>query len=316
MSAGRNVAALDCGSNSTRLLISDPEGNALVREMHVTRLSEGVDQTGELQQAALERNFQQLATYRELMDQHKVGEGLLVATSAVRDANNGEEFLRRASALTGVEARLLSGDEEARLSFQGATADLPFSAEPYLILDVGGGSTELAVPVEGRLRSFSMQLGCVRVAERTLGTEPATAEKIADTWLMVRGELDRAFREEPLFGEVVGKVKLIGLAGTVATLIQLAQGVDEYRREAVHHQRATLSQVREWRERLSGESADVRLQHAGMSAGREDVLHAGLFVLEEVMVRFGVTELLSSENDILDGIIQLLLSSDPNQVLV
>ena len=312
MSAPRAVAALDCGSNSTRLLISDLEGNALVREMHVTRLSEGVDRTGELQRAALERNFNQLRTYRQLMDEHDVVEGLLVATSAVRDASNGQEFLARASEITGVEARLLSGGEEARLSFVGATADLPGSTTPYLIVDVGGGSTELAVPVEGMLRSFSMQLGCVRVAERALGLGTPTTTEIASTWRMVREELDRAFTHEPFFSQVVGGVRLIGLAGTVATLVQLANGIDQYSREALHHQRATLAQVREWRERLCSESPAERLQHPGMSSGREDVLHAGLFVLEEVMTRFGVSKLLSSENDILDGIIISLLSPEPN----
>jgi exopolyphosphatase / guanosine-5'-triphosphate,3'-diphosphate pyrophosphatase len=312
MSETRNIAALDCGSNSTRLLISDSHGNALVREMHVTRLSEGVDRTGELQSVALERNYNQLRAYRQLMERHNVTGGLLVATSAVRDAKNGQDFLEQASAITGVDARLLSGSEEARLSFQGATADLPLSSEPYLIVDVGGGSTELAVPVGGMLRSFSMQLGCVRVAERTLGLGVPTEEQIIETWRMVREELDRAFAHEPLFQEVVGRVKLIGLAGTVATLIQLANGVSNYSREALHHQRASLSQVQEWRARLSGESPAERLLHPGMSSGREDVLHAGLYILEAVMVRFGVTELLSSENDILDGIIQALLSPEPN----
>jgi exopolyphosphatase/guanosine-5'-triphosphate,3'-diphosphate pyrophosphatase len=157
-----------------------------------------------------------------------------------------------------------------------------------------------------------MQLGCVRVAERTLGLGVPTEEQIVETWRMVREELDRAFAHEPFFAEVVGRVKLIGLAGTVATLIQLANGVNNYSREALHHQRASLSQVQEWRARLSGESPAERLLHPGMSSGREDVLHAGLYILEAVMVRFGVTELLSSENDILDGIIQALLSPEPN----
>lgn len=312
MSAPRAVAALDCGSNSTRLLISDLEGNALAREMHVTRLSEGVDRTGELRSAALERNFEQLRNYRQLMDEYHVVEGLLVATSAVRDALNGSQFLARASEITGVEARLLSGDEEARLSFVGATADLPEASTPYLIVDVGGGSTELAVPVEGMLRSYSMQLGCVRVAERALGLGKPTPEEIANTWAMVREECDRAFAHEPFFSQVVGNVQLIGLAGTVATLVQLANNIDQYSREALHHQRVTLAQVREWRERLCSQDPAERLKHPGMSSGREDVLHAGLFVLEEVMTRFGVSELLSSENDILDGIVLSLLSPEPN----
>ncbi len=312
MSAPRAVAALDCGSNSTRLLISDFAGQTIIREMHVTRLSEGVDESGALQPEAIERTIAQLQKCRALMDQHNVATGLLVATSAVRDARNGSSFLAQAAGVTGVETRLLSGAEEARFSFNGATADLPKSDSPYLIVDVGGGSTELAVTVAGQLRSFSMQLGCVRVSERALGLGQPSAHQIEETWRMVRAECDRAFEAEPHFREVVGSVKLIGLAGTVATLIQLANNVDEYSREALHHQRASLSQVQDWRERLCRESPSQRLKHPGMSSGREDVLHAGLFVLEEVMLRFGVDELLSSENDILDGIIQSLLSPEPN----
>ena len=309
MSERKVFAALDCGSNSTRLLISDQDGNSLIREMHVTRLSQGVDDTAVLQDEALERNFQQLEAYRNLMDRYEVTSGLLVATSAVRDAKNGDEFLARASEITGVPARLLSGKEEARFSYEGATAGLPIGDHPYLIVDVGGGSTEIAVPVKGELRSFSMQLGCVRVAERALGLGKPSAEEIQQTWKMVREECDRAFAAVPLFSEVVGQVQMLGLAGTVATLVQLANNIEEYSREALHHQRATLAQVRYWREKLCGEEPLERLRHPGMSSGREDVLHAGLFVLEEVMVRFGVEELLSSENDILDGIILMLLSS-------
>lgn len=312
MSATKAVAALDCGSNSTRLLISDLSGKTLLREMHVTRLSEGVDASGTLQAAALERNFEQLRLYRQLMDQFEIEAGLLVATSAVRDSSNGAEFLQKASEITGVEARLLSGAEEARLSFEGATRDLPGDERPFLICDVGGGSTEIAVPVKGMLRSFSMQLGCVRVAERALGLGTPRADQISATWAMVRSECDRAFAEEPYFSQVVGQVHMVGLAGTVATAVQLANNIAEYSREALHHQKLTLAQVIHWRERLCSESPAQRLQHPGMSEGREDVLHAGLFVLEEVMNRFGVSELLSSENDILDGIISLLLSPEPS----
>ncbi|MDE3107784.1 MAG: hypothetical protein KGJ42_06480, partial [Acidobacteriota bacterium] len=163
------VAALDCGSNSTRLFIVDGARGARARQTRITRLSAGVDEHATLREDAMERTFAVLREYRRAMDDERVDRGLLVATSAVRDARNGQDFLARAGEIVGVEARILSGNEEATFSYDGATADLPPSPRPPLIVDIGGGSTELAVVVDDDLRSFSMQLGCVRVAERALG---------------------------------------------------------------------------------------------------------------------------------------------------
>lgn len=303
-----NVAALDCGSNSTRLLIADGENRPLRREMRITRLSQGVDSSGCLVPEALQRSYDVLAEYRKYMDELGVARGLLVATSAVRDASNGEQFLARAHEITGVRARILSGVEEATLSYAGATSGLDADERPTMIVDIGGGSTELAMVLEGTMFSFSMQLGCVRVTERALGSGVVNDQSARAAQAMIAAELDRAWDEVPEFASVVGKVRLVGLAGTVATLAQLDLGLATYDRDAVHHRPISRATVLKWRDRLARETPDVRLTHPGMVVGREDVLAAGLFVLDAVMARLGVNELLSSENDILDGITQSLLA--------
>ncbi len=302
-----NVAALDCGSNSTRLLICDEDGTALRREMTITRLSQGVDASGMLAAEALQRSYDTLARYREFMDAHNVDRGLLVATSAVRDAVNGAEFLSAASEIIGVTSRILSGNEEATFSFAGATADLEPHASTDVILDIGGGSTEIAGRIGQELVSYSMQLGCVRVTERALGKEVVTPEREAAALAMINEQLQLAFAKAPEFESIVGNVRLIGLAGTVATLAKLATGEAEYLRERVHHQTLTSADVRHWRDSLSSMSPEERLRIPAMVPGREDVLHAGLYILLAVMERFQIDELLTSENDILDGIAASLL---------
>ncbi|MCU1362281.1 MAG: exopolyphosphatase [Acidimicrobiaceae bacterium] len=301
------VAAIDCGSNSTRLLVSSGEGRALERDMRITRLSQGVDASGTLTLEAMERTFEVLATYRAVCDDLDVQKGLLVATSAVRDASNRATFLSRARDVVGFEARVLSGGEEATFSYAGATRDLDESRTPTMIVDVGGGSTELALKVRGELKSFSMQLGCVRVSERALGRGLVTPEGDSAARSMIRAELDRAFLAVPDFDRVVGHVRLIGLAGTVATLAQLDARLAVYDRDVVHHRLLSRAVVQDWRDRLARETPEERLAHPGMVVGREDVLTAGLYILDAVMDRFDVDQLLSSESDILDGIVSSLL---------
>jgi exopolyphosphatase/guanosine-5'-triphosphate,3'-diphosphate pyrophosphatase len=301
------VAALDCGSNSTRLLIANERNETLRREMRITRLSQGVDATQTLLPEALQRTYDVLSEYRSHMDAAGVTRGLLVATSAVRDAVNGEAFLDEAHERTGVEVRILDGNEEATFSYVGATAGLPSDDRATVIVDVGGGSTELAVKIEGVLESYSMQLGCVRVTERALGKGVVDTDHDAAAREMIDAELDRAWRAVPDFARLVGNVRLVGLAGTVSTLAQLDVGLSTYDRDAVHHRRLLLTSVERWRDRLASESPEARLARPGMVKGREDVLHAGLYILAAVMTRLGTDELLTSENDILDGITDSLL---------
>jgi exopolyphosphatase / guanosine-5'-triphosphate,3'-diphosphate pyrophosphatase len=301
------VAALDCGSNSTRLLIVDERNETLRREQRITRLSQGVDATKTLVPEALQRSYDVLSEYRGFMDEAGVTRGLLVATSAVRDASNGADFLAEARRRTGVEVRILDGREEATFSYAGATSGLAPDSRSTMIVDVGGGSTEVALEIDGDLKSYSMQLGCVRVTERALGKGVVSAESDAAARAMIESELDRAWAAVPEFATLVGNVRLVGLAGSVSTLAQLDAGLAVYDRDAVHHRRLSLATVELWRDRLSSESPEARLARPGMVRGREDVLHAGLYILVAVMTRFGVTELLTSENDILDGITASLL---------
>jgi exopolyphosphatase/guanosine-5'-triphosphate,3'-diphosphate pyrophosphatase len=303
------LAAFDCGSNSTRLLITDAGGRALKREMNITRLSEGVDASGALLPAAMERTFAVLRAYRRDCDDAGVSKGLLVATSAVRDASNGTEFLSIAEGICRCPARILEGQEEAALSYAGALGDLEETAVPTMIVDVGGGSTELAVALDGHLVSYSMQLGCVRVTERALGRGIVTPASDTAAREMIDAQLDVAFNAQPEFSRVVGGVRLVGLAGTVATLAQLDAGLTHYDREVVHHRVISQATVQHWRDVLARETPEQRLGHPGMVVGREDVLAAGLYVLDAVMECFGVEWLISSESDILDGIIASLRAS-------
>ena len=302
------VAALDCGSNSTRLLIVNEHNETLRRESRITRLSQGVDATKTLLPEALQRSYDVLSDYRTLMDDAGVLRGLLVATSAVRDAVNGQDFLDEAQRRTGVDMKILNGSEEASFSYVGATSGLPADNRATLIVDVGGGSTEMAVKIDGVLESYSMQLGCVRVTERALGKGVVSPASAAAANAMIEAELERAWEAVPDFAGLVGNVRLVGLAGSVSTLAQLDAGLATYDRDAVHHRQLSRATVELWRDRLAGESPEARLARPGMVRGREDVLHAGLFILTAVMIRFGATELLTSENDILDGITASLLT--------
>jgi len=288
--------------------VANAEGAPLVRLMNITRLSQGVDASGTLLPDAMERTFAVLRTYRAACDREGVTRGQLVATSAVRDAANGEEFLRRAHEIVGVPVSVLEGAQEAALSYAGATKDLVPVETPTMIVDIGGGSTELGVELEGTLVSYSMQLGSVRVTERALGRGVVNATSALAARAMIDAEIEQAFDARPEFETVLGRVRLVGLAGTVATLAQMDADLLVYDREVVHHRSLSLATVDRWRDVLASETPEVRLGHPGMVKGREDVLPAGLYILDAVMRRLDVDQLLSSENDILDGIVGSLLA--------
>jgi exopolyphosphatase / guanosine-5'-triphosphate,3'-diphosphate pyrophosphatase len=297
------VAAIDCGTNSTRLLVADWMGRPLDRHMHITRLGEGVDATGSLSSAAIDRTLAVLRDYREVMDRHGVVRGRLVATSAVRDAGNGNQFLAAAGAVTGFEPELLSGIDEGRLSMAGALTELDATEGPFLVLDIGGGSTELVVglgPDDPDLTAVSLQVGCVRVTERFLRSNPPTASQLAAAEAMIGQLVDQAIADHPHF---LTARKLVGLAGTVSTLVSINQGLDEYDRDRVHHSVLTTTDVDAWYRTLAGEVREARLDRAGMVPGREDVIVGGALVLSMVMRRFGFEECLVSEADILDGMV-------------
>jgi exopolyphosphatase / guanosine-5'-triphosphate,3'-diphosphate pyrophosphatase len=300
------VAAIDCGTNSTRLLIVDGSGTTMLREMRITRLGQGVDATHVLAPEALDRTLAVLRHYRSLMNAQDVQRSRLVATSAVRDATNGDEFLRLATKVIGTEAELLEGNEEGRLAYLGATADLPTSQGDNVVVDIGGGSTELVSEREGAIEAVSMNLGCVRLSERCFVHDPPVASEMADAIAVINGELDRAVGVIGALREPRPGSRLIGLAGTVSTLMALELGLVEYQRDQVHHAVLTRQAVDHWCVTLAAEPAQVRAQRPGMLEGRQDVIVGGALVLREVMSRFEFRECLVSESDILDGLAQSL----------
>ena len=317
--ASRPVAAIDCGTNSTRLIVVDADGTVLDRQMRITRLGEGVDATRRLSPAAIDRTLAVLRDYRTVMDDLGVARCRVVATSAARDAVNAKEFMSAAAEITGVLPDVLSGGEEGRLSFAGATAHLPPAAVgtgPVLVVDIGGGSTELAVgpaggPRPGRpeapeVMTRSLDIGCVRVSERLLPEDPPRPEQLVRARSEVRERLVAARSELPALAR---DSLLVGLAGTVSTLASLDNEITVYDRERIHHTVLARPGVERWLRTLSAEDARARLKRPGMVQGREDVIVGGVLILAVVMECFERNRCLVSEDDILDGLAAELLAS-------
>ena len=299
-------AAIDCGTNSTRLLVIDNHGTAVVREMRITRLGQGVDATGELTPEALARTFAVLSEYAAICFELGVSRGRLAATSAARDASNGAVFLAQASAITGFEAEIISGIQEGELSFAGAMADLDPSGADDLVLDIGGGSTEIVLVRAGALQAYSMQAGCVRMTERALKGDPPRQDELAEATVLIGEQIDRAVAAIPELVALEPRSRLVGLAGTVATLAMIDQGRMVYDRDEVHHHWLSLERISHWADVLSKMPVVERAELPGMVEGRQDVILGGVLVLQAVLERLGLDGCLSSESDILDGLAQSL----------
>jgi exopolyphosphatase/guanosine-5'-triphosphate,3'-diphosphate pyrophosphatase len=229
----------------------------------------------------------------------------------VRDAADGERFLRAAQDVVGVKAELLSGEEEGRLSYLGATAELAKGRGRILVVDIGGGSTEVVLGPEDDLASFSMDVGCVRLTERTLAADPPGAEEVSAAVAVIRAQLDRAVGSIPALKTLGTGDRLVGLAGTVSTLAMLELDISQYRRDLIHHAVLSRAAVERWCEVLGSESMATRARRKSLPEGRRDVIFGGALILREVMRRFGLSECLVSESDILDG---LVLSLRPSAV--
>ena len=310
MSAPR--AAVDVGSNSVRLLVVGADGRRLERELTITRLAAGVDRTGHLDDAALERTLATIRRYRDVWRAHGVTERVrIAATSAVRDASDRDRFFEGVRRLTGHAAEVLSGETEAALAFRGATARAELGPGPVALVDVGGGSTELVVgEPDGRVAgSVSLQLGCVRLAERLLHTDPPSDGEVAAGRALVARELDVAAAALAEQGAALDQATtLIAVAGTATTLAALHAGLDEYEEERVHGTRLPTPALGELTERLLALRATERAKLGPMQPGREDVIHAGALVLSGVVEHASVGEVVVSEADGLDG---LVASLDP-----
>ena len=276
--------------------------------MRITRLGEGVDSTRRLKPAAIGRTVAVLKEYRRIMDREAVTAARLVTTSAVRDAENGAEFLLAAAAEVGVPTELLSGQEEGEVAFAGATIGLePISGEDVAI-DIGGGSTEIALGRPGSIDVISLDMGCVRVTERFLRSDPPTLDEMDAAVDFIRATLKEGLAHVPALSDLPAGSRLIGLAGTITTLSALSLGLSEYDPAAIHHSRLSRQAVEEWCDILAGEPVRERAGRLVVAPGREDVIVGGALILRETMRCLGFEECVVSETDILDGLALSLLA--------
>ncbi|WP_033288122.1 Ppx/GppA phosphatase family protein [Amycolatopsis jejuensis] len=309
------VAAIDCGTNSIRLLVAEVtprhDGSAdlrdLHREMRIVRLGQGVDATGRLAPEALERTRVALADYTVAARRKGVEKVRMVATSATRDASNRDEFFAMTRETLGTEAEVISGDEEARLSFTGAVGEQDAEDGPFVVVDVGGGSTELVLGTwNGReaevLAAKSVDIGCVRITERALKGDPPTGAEVSAARELARGILAEAF-------DVVDVAKAqtwIGVAGTVTTLSAVSQELPEYDSERTHLSKLSHPEIDRLATTLLSADRATRAANPVIHPGRVDVIGGGAVIIqvlaEEFARRGGPDQLVVSEHDILDGI--------------
>lgn len=300
------VAAIDCGTNSLRLLIADVDRmtgaiSDVAREMEIVRLGEGVDKTRQFSPTALERTLKACRRYARLIESRDVERTRFVATSATRDTTNRDEFFDGVRAVLGIDVDVVSGDEEAALSFAGATHELLAGKDvlaPYLVVDIGGGSTEFVLGSTAVQAARSVDIGCVRLAERHLHTDPAAPEEIAAARADIERALDLVEQSVPL----AAASTLVGLAGSVTTVAALALGLPEYDPVRIHHSRIAASSVHETTGRLLSMTLAERRALSVMHPGRADVIGAGALVLDTIMRRVDASDVVVSEHDILDGI--------------
>jgi len=316
----QRVAAIDCGTNSLRLLIADidPASRQLTdvqRRMEIVRLGEGVDATGRLAPDALARTFAMLGEYAQAIADSRAAAVRLVATSATRDASNAEEFTAGVQRILGVDPEVVTGADEAYLSFSGATAELGSDSQegtpespgrpepPFLVVDIGGGSTEFVfgeadADSEHSLSAVSVNIGCVRLTERHLHDDPPTRDQIASATEDIDAALATVADSMP-----AGSARtLVGLAGSVTTLTAIALDLTVYDPARIHHARISADRVHAVTANLLGKNHAQRTAMTVIHPGRIDVIGAGALVLDRVMDRFGFSEMVASEHDILDGI--------------
>jgi exopolyphosphatase/guanosine-5'-triphosphate,3'-diphosphate pyrophosphatase len=304
------VGAIDCGTNSIRLLvadIADGQLHELHREMRIVRLGQGVDATGEFAPAAIARTRAALSDYAAELERFGVTDVRMVATSATRDAANRDEFFAMTSevlseAVPGAMAEVITGEEEAALSFHGVIAELDCAEAPFLVVDLGGGSTELVLGTKDVDASFSADIGCVRLTERCLHSDPPTVVEVAAAREVVREALGEALRVVP----VDRTHTWIGVAGTMTTLSALAQEMTTYDPAAIHLSRVGFRELLAVCDQLIGMTRAQRAVLGPMHEGRVDVIAGGAIVVQELAYaleqRAGIGRLTVSEHDILDGI--------------
>lgn len=306
------VAAVDCGTNSIRLLVAEvlPDGslNELHRQMEIVRLGEGVDQTGEFSIDAIERTVRAAASYSDIAGKFGAMKLRFAATSATRDAKNRHLFTIPIEEIFGIKPEVITGSEEAALSFIGATKSLvqlgKISKSLYLVIDIGGGSTEFVLGVTEPTQSISVDIGCVRMSERHSLQEVVTDQQLAAAQLDIQAAIAKAAAVVDL-----KKAKsIIGVAGTVTTVAAIALGHTEYRSDLLHGAIISAKQVSEVAAQLRSMSREQKAAIPAMHPGRVDVIAAGALVLDLIMQEVKLPELVVSEHDILDGLALSLVS--------
>lgn len=304
MSVDSNVAAIDIGTNSVRLLITDTHGHELAREMQITRLGQAVDVTGVLHPDAIARTTSVLAQYAQLLAKHHVKRTRATATSAARDAKNSEEFFAKAEAALGVRPELLPGSEEAALSFHGATAGLSRTDGPFLVIDIGGGSTEFVLGTIAPEALISVDMGCVRMTERHLKSDPSTADEQEACRVDVRRLLVEVKRTIPY----ARARRVLGLAGTITALGAMAKNLMHYDPSVTHGMALSASKVSELCQRLVSATTSERRKLLA-EPKRAEVIGGGALLLDELMRELAIESLTVSEADILDGLAASLRQS-------
>lgn len=297
------VAAVDCGTNSIRLLVLRADGvthTELAREVRLARLGQGVDATGEFHPDALARTFAICDEFAQLIAEHSVDEVRFVATSAARDAKNRDEFFAGVQERLGVTPQVITGDEEAELSAAGVAAGVQ-AQQPMLVIDIGGGSTELVCLDDGVRHAVSLNIGAVRMKERFLHDDPPTQDQVAQARRFVGVSLDQSGTP---FAEVQTAV---GVAGTVTSVAATVLELQEYSRDAVHGVELTRDQIHHHCERWLAQPSSVTEQEPCMPPLRASVIGAGALILDEIAARVPSGSVLVSETDILDGIALAML---------
>ena len=294
------VAAIDCGTNSIRLLIADIDGSnfrEVVRDMEIVRLGQGVDETGQFHPDAIARTLAAVDKFAAEIAKRGVEKIRFCATSATRDATNRHLFIDGVRDRLGIELEVISGDEEAALSFAGAIKDLDPSNGPFLVVDIGGGSTEFVFGTSTVEAARSVNIGCVRMTERHFANDPVTTQQIE----LARTDIQAAIAQAAAVVPITKATTLVAVAGTATTVAAAALELPEYDRYAIHLSRISAQQTHDAANMFATSTREQRLSLGYMHPGRVDVIAAGSLVLSEIMKATGATEFVASESDILDG---------------
>jgi exopolyphosphatase/guanosine-5'-triphosphate,3'-diphosphate pyrophosphatase len=294
------VAAIDCGTNSIRLLIADIDGSnfrEVVRDMEIVRLGQGVDESGQFHPDAIARTLAAVDKFAAEIAKRGVEKIRFCATSATRDATNRHLFVDGVRERLGIELEVISGDEEAALSFAGAIKDLDPSNGPFLVVDIGGGSTEFVFGTSTVEAARSVNIGCVRMTERHFATDPVTTQQIE----LARTDIQAAIAQAAAIVPITQAKTLVAVAGTATTVAAAALNLPEYDRYAIHLSRISAQQTHDAATMFATSTREQRLALGYMHPGRVDVIAAGSLVLSEIMKSTGASEFVASESDILDG---------------